>query len=269
MRMTWRSVLVGAVAMGVGGVFWLTDATVTASSDDISGVVRSASGPEAGVWVIAETDDLETGFRKIVVTDDDGRFLVPDLPAAGYQVWVRGYGLVDSDQTAAQPGDDLSLMATAAATPQEAAEIYPANYWYSLLEIPGEDEFPGTGADGNGINEGMRTQAHWIDRLKDGCQLCHQMGNKATREMPMLDVRDFDSTLAAWQHRVQAGGSGPSMMNALARMGSQRALQMYADWTDRIQAGEVPSQPPRPQGTERNVVLSMWGWGGTARLHPR
>ena len=262
MRMTWRSVLVGAVAMGVGGVFWLTDATVTASSDDISGVVRSASGPEAGVWVIAETDDLETGFRKIVVTDDDGRFLVPDLPAAGYQVWVRGYGLIDSDKSAAQPGDDLALMAKAAATPKEAAEIYPANYWYSLLEIPGEDEFPGTGANGNGINEGMRTQAHWIDRLKDGCQLCHQMGNKATREMPMLDVRDFDSTLAAWQHRVQAGGSGPSMMGALGRMGSQRALQMYADWTDRIQAGEVPSQPPRPQGTERNVVLSMWGWGG-------
>ena len=263
MRVANRVVLLlGAAAIGAGSIVWLADADVAAGSDDIRGVVQSASGPEAGVWVIAETNDLETGFRKIVVTDDDGRFLVPDLPAAGYEVWVRGYGLVDSDKTAARPSDDLTLMAKAAATPKEAAEIYPANYWYSLLEIPGEDEFPGTGADGNGINEGMRTQAHWIDRLKDGCQLCHQMGNKATREMPMLDVRDFDSTLAAWQHRVQAGGSGPSMLGALGRMGSQRALQMYADWTDRIQAGEVPSQPPRPQGTERNIVLSMWGWGG-------
>ncbi len=263
MRVANRVVLLlGAAAIGVGSIVWLADAEVAAGTDDIRGVVRSATGPEAGVWVIAETNDLETGFRKIVVTDDDGRFLVPDLPAAGYEVWVRGYGLVDSDKTGARPGDDLALMAKAAATPKEAAEIYPANYWYSLLEIPGEDEFPGTGANGNGINEGMRTQAHWIDRLKDGCQLCHQMGNKATREMPMLDVRDFDSTLAAWQHRVQAGGSGRAMLGALGRMGSQRALQMYADWTDRIQAGEVPSEPPRPTGMERNVVLSMWGWGG-------
>ena len=256
------ALLLGAAAIGAGSILWLADADVAAGSDDIRGVVRSASGPEAGVWVIAETTDLETGFRKIVVTDDDGRFLVPDLPVAGYQVWVRGYGLVDSDKTAARPGDDLTLMAKAAATPKEAAEIYPANYWYSLLEIPGEDEFPGTGAQGNGINEGMRTQAHWIDRLKLGCQLCHQMGNKATREMPMLDIRDFDSTLAAWEHRVRAGGSGPSMLSGLNRMGSERALEMYADWTDRILAGEVPPEPPRPQGKERNVVLSMWGWGG-------
>ena len=131
-----------------------------------------------------------------------------------------------------------------------------------MLEIPTESEFPGTGADGNGIGEGMRTQAHWVDRLKDGCELCHQMGNKATREMPMLDLKDFDSTRAAWEHRVRAGGSGRFMMAALNRMGLEPALSMYADWTDRILAGEVPAQPPRPQGVERNVVLSMWGWGG-------
>ena len=102
MRMAWRWVLAGAVAMGVGGIFWLTDAPVAAGSDDISVVVRSASGPEAGVWVIAETNDLETGFRKIVVTDDAGRFMVPDLPVAAYEVWVRGYGLVDSYKTPAR-----------------------------------------------------------------------------------------------------------------------------------------------------------------------
>ncbi len=263
MRMAaWRWVLAGGVAMGVSGMFWLIYAPVVAGSDDISGVVQSASGPEAGVWVIAETNDLETTFRKIVVTDNAGRFVVPDLPVAAYEVWVRGYGLVDSDKTPARMGDDLSLMATAAATPKMAAEVYPANYWYSLLEIPTESEFPGTGADGNGIGEGMRTQAHWVDRLKDGCELCHQMGNKATREMPMLDLKDFDSTRAAWEHRVRAGGSGRFMMAALNRMGLEPALSMYADWTDRILAGEVPAQPPRPQGVERNVVLSMWGWGG-------
>ena len=35
---------------------------------------------------------------------------------------------------------------------------------------------------------------------------------------------------------------------------------MYADWTDRIAAGEVPEAPPRPQGVERNVVVSLWDW---------
>src|SRR5262245_18377755 len=55
-------------------------AGVRPDGNDIAGVVASAKGPEAGVWVIAETTDLPTGFRKIVVTDDRGRYLVPDLP---------------------------------------------------------------------------------------------------------------------------------------------------------------------------------------------
>src|SRR5262245_46490893 len=65
-------------------------------ADDIAGVVTGVKGPEAGVWVIAETRQLPTKFVRIVVTDDRGRFLVPDLPKATYQLWVRGYGLVDS-----------------------------------------------------------------------------------------------------------------------------------------------------------------------------
>ena len=69
---------------------------VSVNNDDIGGVVTSAKGPEAGVWVIAETSDLPTRYRKIVVTDDAGRYMLPDLPKANYKVWVRGYGLVDS-----------------------------------------------------------------------------------------------------------------------------------------------------------------------------
>ena len=110
----------------------------------------------------------------------------------------------------------------------------------------------------------MRTQADWIDRMKDGCQLCHQLGNHATREMPMLDLDDFDSTADAWNYRIQAGGAGPAMAAEINRIGRPRAIQLYAEWTDRIRAGEVPPAPPRPQGVERNVVLTSWGWG-----HPR
>ena len=259
-----RAIGVCAAAALVAAGLVATNSFVAAQDDDIRGVVTSAAGPEAGVWVMAETRDLDTGFRKIVVTDDAGRFLVPDLPEAAYEVWVRGYGLVDSEKVPARPGDDLELTATAAATAQEAAQIYPANYWYSLLEVPPAGDFPGTGPRGNGIGETMYTQADWIDRLKDGCQLCHQLGNQATREFPMLDLDDFDSAVEAWDYRIRAGRNGPAMMVEINRLGRSRATQLYADWTDRIAAGEVPPAPPRPQGRERDVVLTMWAWG-----HPR
>src|ERR1700690_2328772 len=68
---------------------------VAIDPDDIGGIVTSSKGPEAGVWVIAETTELPTKFRKIVVTDERGRYLLPQLPKATYKVWVRGYGLID------------------------------------------------------------------------------------------------------------------------------------------------------------------------------
>src|SRR5215469_12791452 len=80
----------------------------------ISGTVTSPHGPEAGVWVIAETNELPTKFVKIVVTDDKGRYLLPDLPRADYSVWVRGYGLVDSPKAHGVPGKHLDLAAVPA-----------------------------------------------------------------------------------------------------------------------------------------------------------
>ena len=123
--------------------------------DDIGGVVTSSKGPEAGVWVIAETKDLPTPLIKIVVTDDRGRYVLPDLPKANYNIWVRGYGLVDSAKIKAAPGKNLNLTATLAPGPKAAAEYYPAAYWFSLIQVPGKNEFPGTGANGNGISENM------------------------------------------------------------------------------------------------------------------
>src|SRR5690348_18238507 len=68
-------------------------ATAASAQTSIKGVVTNGRTAEAGVWVIAETEDLPTKFAKIVVTDDRGRFAIPDLPKASYLVWVRGYGL--------------------------------------------------------------------------------------------------------------------------------------------------------------------------------
>ena len=116
---------------------------VSIDADDIGGTVRGPNGPEAGVWVIAETTDLPTRYTKSVVTDDQGRYVIPDLPTANYQVWVRGYGLVDSPKMRAKPGQKLDLTAVAAPSPAAAAHYYPAIYWYTMMKLPPAKDFGG------------------------------------------------------------------------------------------------------------------------------
>src|SRR6266478_8245211 len=138
--------------------------------NDIGGVVTGAKGPEAGVWVIAETADLPTKFVKIVVTDDQGRYVLPDLPKGNYDIWVRGYGLVDSPKTKSAPGKTLNLKAVAAPSRAAAAEYYPAQYWYSMMKLPAANLFPGTGPNGNGMSQLMSDRGLWLRNLKtDGC----------------------------------------------------------------------------------------------------
>ena len=195
---------------------------VAIDPDDIGGTVRSAAGPEAGVWVIAETSDLPTKLRKIVVTDDQGRYVLPDLPRARFSIWVRGYGLVDSAKVDARPGTQLNLTAIIAPTPREAARYYPGDSWYSLLNIPSQSDFP------LGDEATARTQADYVFGLKRGCQACHQMGNQATREIP-LALGTFPSTVAAWERRLHSGQTGPQMLAALNAFGRRRGLAMFAD----------------------------------------
>ena len=127
--------------------------------DDIVGVVTGPRGPEAGVWVIAETDDLPTKFYKIVVTDDQGRYAIPDLPKGNYQVWTRGYGLIDGLKVRAAPGSTVNLLTGREASPREAAEIYPSMYWFSLLKVPAASEFP-LGP--------VQSQLQWLNTIKSG-----------------------------------------------------------------------------------------------------
>jgi hypothetical protein len=246
----------------------LSAQTVRVDPDDIGGVVTGPNGPEAGVWVIAETNDLPTKFIRIVVTDDQGRYLLPDLPGASYNVWVRGYGLVDSPKVQGTPGRSIDLTAARAPDPRAAAEYYPAGYWFSLLRVPEAGEFPGTGPEGNGIPTTMRSQGQWLRVLKSGtCLACHQLGTKATREIPAA-LGHVESSVAAWERRLQSGQAGGQMINAMNGLGLARALRMFGEWTDRVAAGDVPPAPPRPRGVERNVVITQWDWADPkAYLH--
>ena len=242
--------------------------------------MTSPKGPEAGVWVIAETSDLPTKFRRIVITDDRGRFVLPDLPNATYKVWVRGYGLVDSQALQAKPGATaLALTAVVAPNARAAAQYYPGDYWYSLVQIPPESAFPMTisrSGDNSGQQSGsfgptgdavIHNQPEWIFDMKRGCEACHQMGNKATREFPP-NLGQFGSSIDAWARRIMSGQVGAQMTNTLNAFGHDRGLAMFADWTDRITAGELPPVPPRPEGIERNVVITLWDFDTpTAFVH--
>jgi hypothetical protein len=260
----------GMVALAIAALLTTSAASVRAQSadpairigdSDVGGVVTGPSGPEAGVWVIAETTELGTKFAKIVVTDDRGRYLIPDLPKANYRLWVRGYGLVDSPKQQSATGKLVNLTAVPAPSAAAAAEYYPGMYWYSMLKIPDQSEFPGTGDKGNGIAEAMKSQPYWIDTLKNACQSCHALGPKGIRTLSK-DLGKFEHSADAWSRRIQSGQAQSNMALVISRFGAQKALSLFADWTDRIAAGELPAEkPPRPQGVERNVVISTWEWG--------
>ena len=228
---------------------------------DIGGTVSSTKGPEAGVWVIAETTDLPTRYIKEVVTDDRGRYLIPDLPKAKYTVWARGYGLVDSPKITSETGKMVDLKPTPAPDAKTAAMLYPANYWYSLMNVPDKKDFPGTGPNGNGIAPTVKNQGQWLHLVKtDSCESCHQLGNAYTRTIPSLFAK-LDSPSQQWKRRLQSGQAGAAMIGGLNQLGEERALALFGDWTTRIAKGELPAQaPPRPQGVERNVVITQWDW---------
>ena len=241
-----------ALVCGLIGLVPKQRASGAVADDFIEGTVTSSKGPEVGAWVIAETTDLPTKYAKIVVTDDRGRYVLPELPKVSYQVFVRGYGLVDSARVSAKPGQRLDLKAVVAPDGKAAAQFYPASYWLSLLKLP----------------QGKQSVNEMVATLKQ-CITCHQLGDPATRTIPEATRKlgTFNTSLELWDRRVQSGPVGARMVAAYTRLGDQRA--MFANWTDRIAAGEYPKEaPPRPTGIERNVVATLWDWGiPTVFLH--
>ncbi len=214
-----------------------SDPAIRIGGDDIGGVVSGPKGPEAGVWVIAETTDLPTRYIKSVVTDDRGRYVIPDLPAASYQVFVRGYGLVDSPRVQAKPGQFVNHTAVTAPDERAAAQYYPAIYWYTMMKIPPAGDFGG----GTRIPKNI-TQDTWRQRMNNvDCVGCHQLGQKATRTIP-AQLGKFDSHEEAWMRRVASGQAGEMMVNRLAGQLGGVPYKYFGDWTERDREGRAAEE---------------------------
>jgi hypothetical protein len=257
-----RAALFSLVLIAGYAIYPLTALQQTAAPTGyITGTVRSTAGVEAGVWVIAETSDLPTHLIKSVVTDDQGRYMVPELPTANYSVWVRGYGLADSKPVMAKPSTAnnapaLNLTAVVAKDKVEAAKVYPGNYWMQMLEPPKASAFPiGTGAAQQSLQE-------WMHSFKSSCNFCHQLGNPITRNLDHVFKAQpqLKTSMEAWDYRLTTGVRGSGMSGAATSLNRPFALKMFSDWTDRIAKGETPTvTPPRPTGIERNVVVDSLG----------
>jgi len=229
------AVATGALALTVG-LAACGGGDETASSDGvIEGTVTSgADKPEAGVWVIAQTDDTPTPLRKIVVTDDAGKYVLPELPDAEYDVWVRGYGIKDSAKSTAKPGSTVDISAEAA-TGRDAARVYPANYWLSLFK-------PTQAAD------------EWVGGFKLGCELCHQMGAAPTRL----------ATSKAFEDGMKKAG----VMHGTAQgLGGAPFIASLTDWGKRIADGARGTAPPRGRGAQHGD--HPVGVGRPVHLRPR
>ena len=248
--------LVIALGSGLAGGAGLAQSpAVELDADDIGGVVTSADGPEAGVWVVAETTDLPTRFIRIVATDDEGRYVLPDLPDATYEIFVRGYGLVDSERVSATPGQALDLDAVVAPDALAAAQVYPAAWWLSMMELP----------------EGEHSQQE-LGSSVTGCLNCHQIGNEATRAIPDSILSDVDSHLEAWDRRVATGPMGASMAGAFRRLGPQRGDVLGLDRPHRVRRGADPDAAAADRGrTQRRRHPLGLGHRArrTHRQHPR
>lgn len=212
-------------------------------ADHIRGKVVNVDGqPEAGVWVIAQTGDLPTEYRKMVVTNDDGEFVLPEMPQATYSVWARGYGLADSKKQPAKVGDSLSIEVRDAKDAMEAAKIYPATYWMTMLEGPPTEavvasEYP------------YPSKEVWLGQFKLNCIYCHQFGSAPTR-LPAVALYDYG---------LQKAGT---MDDVAVQLDRDILMGVLDNWAKKMAAGETPkASPPRPEGIERNFVITQWNWG--------
>ena len=202
------------------------------------------------MWVIAETTDLPTRYAKMVVTDDQGRYVVPDLPKAKYKVWVRGYGLVDSPKVDGEPGKQLDLKAVAAPNEAAAAQYYPAIYWYSMLKIPDASQFGGK----SDIPEKI-TQAEWLTRDQEPGLRRLPSARPAVHAHDPGGVRRVQVGRGRLAPPHQSGQAAPLMIEPAGRLSRRRAVSSISA-TGPIASPRASCRTPSRRGRKASSATS-------------
>ena len=278
--MTRRPVSITLLALVLAGSasLWLRAQTpardtdisqIPIDADDIAGVVRSARGPEAGVWVIAETTDTPTQ-----VPEDRGHRRPGPVPVArspgttrhvqdlGARLWPRRFDAGPRDTGAAS----RTHRGAGARSPRGGADL-PGE----LLVLP--HQYPaGEGLSGHGPVRQRHQPGHGARNIT-GSTRSKRTATSATSWATRRRVRfpaalgTFASSVAAWDRRVQVGQDGAGMSSAVSVLGRARGLEMFANWTDRIAAGKSRLRR-RAQRVSSGISSSRCGTGA-ARRHSR
>ena len=196
-------------------------AAVRIDNDDIGGVVTSAKGPEAGVWVIAETTRSADSVRQDGRDRRSGPLRVPDLPKATYNIWVRGYGLVDSPKVKATPGKNLKPQSGRGAERSRRGAILSGD----LLVLDDEDSRQER-VRRQGKIPAKITQNEYLNLMKsNGCANCHSIGSRSMRTFPEnvpFPLGKFANSEEAWFRRIQSGQGGVPMFATASRNSAAR-----------------------------------------------
>ena len=224
--------------------------TVQIDTDDIGGVVTSAKGPEAGVWVIAETTELPTRFASMVVTDDRRALCLPDLPKANYSIWVRGYGLVDSPKVKSAPGKILNLKAVVAPNEAAAAQILSGDPLVFDDEDSGEERVRRQG-DSSAKDDPRRLfESDEEQRLR---QLpCDRPALDAhVSEKCAVPIGKFANAEEAWFRRIQSGQCGVQMFARMTKELGGAPVQIFCRLDRPRRQGRVAAYETRAAARRR------------------
>ena len=218
-----------AICAGVVSTMQTPGAAIAIDGDDLAGTVTGPSGPEAGVWVIAQTSDLPTPFAKIVVTDDRGRYLVPDLPKANYSVWVRGYGLTDSPKVQTAPGKTPRPEGRAGQFPGCGGAVLPGLAVAVPDGDPGQERVPGHRRQRQ-RHQPEHEDAGRLDPPGEVGRVHRVPCARHERHQGDPDARSvsFPTRVAAWDRRIKSGQAGGQMNAQLNNFGRDRVLKMFA-----------------------------------------
>jgi hypothetical protein len=226
----------GEQGPGVGPTIW-----AESSPADTAG---------SGRVVIAETRDLPTPFAKIVVTDERGRYVVPDLPPASYRVWVRGYGSSIRRKSRPPRGRRKSYCGGRAKRGRRGPTL-PGDLLVFHAQGAATSEFPiGKVAD----------QPEWLNVIKSAAATRvtrWHAGNSHDLE-GARSVQGFHASVGP-AHPVRSGADADGARYRAARRAARARIVRRLDRPDRGGRAAV-RDAAAAAGIERNVVLTLWDW---------